>query len=1344
MSGPTSTSPISMRAYTTTNNNNSKKQQRGLFKGWKKNTTNNTTTNKSSVDRTIPKYGEPGFQEYLNQMAQQQQQQQQVSPNRSYNNNHQQTIATAKAPQFSPSLRQQHAQKLTPPQIQQNYPTGNDEYYHYCNDELSRQLQLAAQKDKQLNEERRMVKIKFRERHCAPSGHDGQFQLLQHPPLTQVELQQKWQNLQQRQQQKQQQQQRSQKQHGSTAKQQQGRTSTSKLSRLKEDLQTQSTHTTKDTASSSSASHTSSLTNNTTPGNAVTDALSTAAQVFHQEQSGHYTTTTTAVAAAAGGGEKEYVQDWTPLSDSFMEQSTTTNGNDDFVDWHIDNETPTPPRSSIASWREAVDSNSGKTYYYNVRTKEVSWTIPEEQCRSKTLPPPPPPPSNNNDGAIMQMVKTPHRDNTSGMQQQKKQQQQQIDERKKKQQSRRRVHKSPPRARASPSLDSIAEDDDDDDDYSNDQEAVVDDDDDDESDDENSEDAVDTNNINLPPSQQHQQSRRRRRIRSKSPFRVISRSQSPPLLRHASSSFHSDPNRGDDPDGVGSVGPVTNNDNGGRSSSGRKSISPFRVFQNKSTTKKKKEKKPVVNMMPPSLQRRGQGSSSGEVVGDVVSLVSYYDDPSIGALSSLDDTTLASRSFPKRAATPSVEKAGTTTAAVRGEGISSERRDTGSSSSSSGERRDASRTTPPRQKKHADPPGNSIDEIFHQKKNEYSLYSGSRDPSRSPYRRERQQQRRLPDPSPMRQQQQQQQVHHSPYQLHQSSYSRQSPQRQQRSPYKHEQQQQQHAPPYTEIEQEHRSPYSGQHPPYVEETQQERSPYSDHQEQYLQQPQIFVDEDGNQWMVTPQEAPRQHVSLQPRSQQLKNNHRQQPKPRQIYYDEEGQPYYYEEDDYNPEQQLQHQEHSMPPPPELQTPRQGWQWSDQKGPTHPGQYPDQGDYPAEEEYFVDGKGNFISFITPDPEEGDNNVLDDFESIGMLTGDEEGPPLEGHNGTADDYDDDTTAANTLNTVDLVAEVKRVWRHVQRYEQKKSMKAADSRIEKKDSEEELLVHQFSQAFVQASPGRANLSGAASMTRSNAGASVAKSSTAGVSTMTPSTTQRSTKDAAQISPEKEVVSSASRGRSRSKDSRLGEHIRSTSVHSRALSSRGDSPATGSDYAMMSHGDTEMDGAFISEGMDAFFLSPGKQQTSTLKQQAQQKQHLLHPSQVAAAQKLMQNNKAAISAASKQSSKAPSGAQEHDLASPYDFNKVKSTGTNFSQKTQTISNTTNSNAAMKAYEFEKARKQNELTDRSPPRPPNSRSQNVNHVQIQQREEERKEAVSPGSMYRMALKSAKDRKSRRE
>jgi hypothetical protein len=368
-----------------------------------------------------------------------------------------------------------------------------------------------------------------------------------------------------------------------------------------------------------------------------------------------------------------------------------------------------------------------------------------------------------------------------------------------------------------------------------------------------------------------------------------------------------------------------------------------------------------------------------------------------------------------------------------------------------------------------------------------------------------------------------------------------------------------------------------------------------------------------------------------------------------------------------------------------------------------------------------------------------LLGDYESVGMLTGDEEGPPLEGPSVPADD----DTAANTLTTVDLVAEVKRVWRHVQRYEQKKSMRT-DSRTEKKDMEEELLVHQFTQAFAQASPGRANNSSAASMTKSSAGASTNKSSVADVSAMT-SSTQRPESDAAQVFPEKEVVSSSLRGRSRSKDSRLGEHIRSTSVNSRALSSRGESPATGSDYAMMSNGDTEMDGAFISEGMDAFFLSPGKPAKSTLKQQAQQKQHLLHPTQIAAAQKLMQNNKATIAAsaavsAARKSSKATSDGQQHDLVHPYDFTKVKSTGTNFSSKTQTTSN-----VAMKAHKLEMARKHKEIAhrSRSPPRPPASRN-NFVQMQIQKREEEGKDSDSPAGLYSRALKSAKDRKIQRE
>jgi hypothetical protein len=814
-----------------------------------------------------------------------------------------------------------------------------------------------------------------------------------------------------------------------------------------------------------------------------------------------------------------------------------------------------------------------------------------------------------------------------------------------------------------------------------------------------------------------------------------------PVLRHASSSFHSDPNRGGDANGA----TAADDGDGGR----KRSVSPFRVFNTtKQTTKNKKKgsRRPVVNRMPSQIQ---QGKGSAEV-GDVVSLVSYYDDPSIGVLSSLDDTmTMASR-FSSLS-----RKSSSMAAAPSASDVNNAASGGGGGGSSSG-RRDASQTPPRNKKQHADPPGNSIDEILKKGvssrssggvgKNyeEYSPYGRDPHSYSSPYRRERyqqqqQQQQQLPDPSPVRESRQQQHAQHSPYQQHQSPYSGQSPQKhpQQRSPYKHHQ-----GSPYKHHQQQQQQQ---QHldPPYMEELQEHQSPYSEQHQQYLEQPQIYVDEDGNQWV------PGHRSSLQPRSsQQQLHSHRQQHDPRQIYYDEEGQPYYYEDDEYGPEeeeyQQLQHQEYPVPPS-QLQTPRQGWQWSEQQEPTHPGQYQqEEEDYPAEE-YFDDGNGNFISFITTDTEEGDHHLLGDYESIGMLTGDEEGPPLEGQSTAPAD---DDTAANTLNTVDLVAEVKRVWRHVQRYEQKKSTKTTDRRIEKKDSEEELLVHQFTQAFAQASPGRASKSSGASMTKSSAGASTTKSSAAGVSTITSSTTQRPASDAAQISPEKEVASSSGRGRSQSKDSRLGEHIRSTSVHSRALSSRGESPVTGSDNAMKSHGDTEMDGAFISEGMDDFFLSPGKPQKSTLKQQAKQKQHLLHPSQVAAAQKLMQNNKATIAAAASaapKSSKVPTGGQQHDLASPYDFTKVKSTGTNFSQKTQTISNTTTSNVAMKAHKLEMARKHKELANRSrsPPRPPPSRNNNnIVQMQIQQGEEER--FNSPGGLYARALKNAKDRKIQRE
>ena len=1249
MSGATSTSPISMRAAA-----NNQKKQRGLFKGWKKNSKlaaaedDTTNNNRVAIDPQQQQIGNSN--NWYDDPRQK-------SPNRRYQ--------TRAAPQFSPSNNHSYhvngnkqQSQISQQKINQNYPT-NDEYYGYCNDELSRQLHLAAQKDRHTNEERVRAKMKFRKEHCVPYTRNQ----LAPPSPTQLEhIYQQQQVVKQ---------QIAQQQGGMKIKLPQGQVTGRDLSRRKEDVLTQSTQTTKDTSSEAS-----SLTNTTNGGNVggqsnggkvtpVTNALSTAARVFEQQTSDY-------TSAAGGGGDKEeYVQDWTPMSDSFIQQPDTSG--DDF-NFKMNTLSRPPQRGNIvgaSSWREAVDPNSGKKYYYNVQTKEVSWTIPKER-RSRTPPPPPPPPSNEvtSENNATHTAKTPHRNNTTAVHRKQHQQQ--------RQQGNVQSNKSPPRTRASPSLHSIAEDEGND--Y------------DDESDDSDVDDAyVSTSQMHHHHQQQRQQVQHPR-TRSKSPFRVISSGQSRSPVRHASSSFHADPNRGDDPDGVGS----STASSGGSS---RRSVSPFRVLNKIESVKKKKGKKPVVNRMPSSL--RGRGSREA---GDVNSLVSHYDDPSIGALSSLDDTTLASRSLSRKSASVAAASS-----AEEGGGGGSKRRDASE--------------TPPRNKKYADPPGESIDEIFQSKvlnRSNGGVQNSSYSRGyHSPHRRERQQQRRLPDPSPMRENQQQH-VQHSPYQQHHSPYSAPSPHpqhpHQNRSPYKHNQQQPNLL--YMGEQQQHRSPHSGQHhdPPHLEENL--------HDQQYLQQPQIYVDEDGNQWMLTPQEMSRQ-PSLQPRGQQ---------QPRQIYYDEDGQPYYYEdEDEYVTEQHYQQQiqqQEQVAPPSQLHAPQQSWQWSEQQGPTPQNRHPTQDGYPAED-YFEDGNGNFISFITPDPDDNDNHILKDFESIGMLTGDEEGPPLDDPNEAADD----DTAANTINTVDLVAEVKRVWRHVQRYEQKKSMKA-DNRIETKESEDEMFVHQFNHAFAQASPGRGNKSIETNTMTAKKRENMTKSGSADDSAMATSN-QDPRKDAVQISQEENEVVSNSRGRSHIKDNRLGQHIRSTSLHSRALSSRGESPANGSDYAMMSHGDTEMDGAFISEGMDEFFLSPGKPQKSSLKQ-AQQKEHLLHPSQVAAAQKLMQNKKAAISAAAaKKSSKVSNGAKHDDLAKPYDFDKVKSTGTNYSQKTQTISNTTTSKTALKALE----RKNLTNRTRTPPRSPASRNKNV---QTQEKGVERNGAMSPGSLYANALKNAKERKIQRE
>ena len=148
---------------------------------------------------------------------------------------------------------------------------------------------------------------------------------------------------------------------------------------------------------------------------------------------------------------------------------------------------------------------------------------------------------------------------------------------------------------------------------------------------------------------------------------------------------------------------------------------------------------------------------------------------------------------------------------------------------------------------------------------------------------------------------------------------------------------------------------------------------------------------------------------------------------------------------------------QPTPPEVQAPPSlhntagshwNWQWSEdgppgREGPVTKDRWQWSKEDPAQREPVVEG-GEQAAFPqqdvlgNEDQGRGDDNEFEMFniefpvgneedKSIGLLTEDADLPPT-GSNG------DDDTAAGTLDTTDLVAEVRRVWRHVRRYEKKK----------------------------------------------------------------------------------------------------------------------------------------------------------------------------------------------------------------------------------------------------------------------------------------------------------------------
>ena len=246
---------------------------------------------------------------------------------------------------------------------------------------------------------------------------------------------------------------------------------------------------------------------------------------------------------------------------------------------------------------------------------------------------------------------------------------------------------------------------------------------------------------------------------------------------------------------------------------------------------------------------------------------------------------------------------------------------------------------------------------------------------------------------------------------------------------------------------------------------------------------------------------------------------------------------------------------------------------------------------------------------------------------LTGDleEEPPPVEAKQ-------DDESLTQTLDTVDLVAEVKRVWRHVQRYENKKEKKKrfrdhyqqggtieGAQELESPNMMDQML-HQFGE--LNTVPMTPQHDGASKMSELTSSPGLPRATASrGRSNQRPSTT--------------------------SSEGRLGQHIRSTSAHSKTHA-RAPSPGMDSNEAKPS--------SLSSRENEAVF-SNEKHSSGATKPKEAYGAGRPKSTHVASMQEQLRN---------RQAQRHPS---QSDLSKPYDLSKVKSTGTSFTQKTQRISN---------------------------------------------------------------------------
>jgi len=691
-------------------------------------------------------------------------------------------------------------------------------------------------------------------------------------------------------------------------------------------------------------------------------------------------------------------------------------------------------------------------------------------------------------------------------------------------------------------------------------------------------------------------------------------------------------------------------------------------------------------------------------VEDVVSIVSYYDDPSVDMLSSLATndtlTTMSTSGGPRSSPRSQQQRRGSPTfgRARSGRTITTKTKPQNHQRQpqSQARRSDPQSQQQQSQQQRSDPPGNSIDELLKQGIHPHQhhgnvqrhfgrdpsfgtdpSYHGGLDPSFHGIDPEDEeglmqiQEEVQAEEQHSKQQQEDEQRQHQDH--HHHSQQRLSPQRQQ---HYHDAQSQRRLSPQKQQEQQKRS-----NPHYHPQQQQERE--QTHQQSYHDQSQDI------------QNPPQLRNVVKE-----KEEHKTNPYNNQV-----------EEDLFNNQQ------------------------------------------PHEEEGSFDFDVNNIEF--PSRSKSLNDDDDDELTNSLLTGEDdfnnsinELPPLE--------KGDDDTVANTLDTVDLVAEVKRVWRHVQRYEKKKDKKKQlkekyrqsrnmdsvdehgtvendeeeDGTIEGDDDE---LLRQFKKLQTATAPRatqhqrqheqqqheqQQHYGGDSKVSQHAHQQQQHYDGDSKYSDITSSTPHR-------VPPTNNINSGRGRASDRPAttiDGRLGKHIRSTSAHSRTHTPSNDIPASpglDSNHAMTSHASTkgtEKDLTFLNEGVDDFFFDGQQVQQGQLGQihqgQGQQVQMMdaysrhrsrrdHHQQQSQQQPKSKKDNLVNIKLQQRQSRSSPMQTMqqyqshsksrstednvdedqelnnpqhndsEHHLSKPYDMTKTRSTGTSFTQKTQKISNTT-------------------------------------------------------------------------